>query len=274
MDQEQISSRNSSFWDELCGSQLAKSLGVTDDSTASLKRFDDWYFDFYPYLFDHIPFQDLSGKDVLEVGLGYGTVAERLALSGCRYTGLDIARGPVDMANHRLRQNDLPGRALLGSILDAPFCHPSFDVVVAIGSLHHTGNLQLAIRQCHALLRPGGQLIFMVYSAYSYRRWRMARRVTLGYLLRELQGHRNVVGATDERERAAYDAGSDGQGAPHTDFISRRSLKSLCSVFTDFTARLENIDQEPPFSKAPRKVLVKTRWPQLVGLDIYATATK
>ncbi len=43
-----IDAANKSFWDELCGTQLAQSLGVTDDSAESLKRFDDWYFEFYP----------------------------------------------------------------------------------------------------------------------------------------------------------------------------------------------------------------------------------
>lgn len=51
---------NSTFWNELCGTQLAKSLGIVDDSIASLKKFDDWYFDYYPYLTTHIPFDDVN----------------------------------------------------------------------------------------------------------------------------------------------------------------------------------------------------------------------
>lgn len=46
MDQNEITQRNSEFWNELCGSQLAKSIGVTDSSPASLKKFDDWYLEF------------------------------------------------------------------------------------------------------------------------------------------------------------------------------------------------------------------------------------
>ncbi len=95
MSQSDISSKNSEFWNELCGSQLAKFLGITDSSQESLKKFDDWYFNFYPYLFDHIPFSNLKNKDILEVGLGYGTVSQRLAESGANYTGLDIAGVPL-----------------------------------------------------------------------------------------------------------------------------------------------------------------------------------
>lgn len=67
MSQDEISQKNADFWSELCGSQLARSIGVTDSSAASLKKFDDWYFDFYPYLLDHIPLSNLKDKDVLEI---------------------------------------------------------------------------------------------------------------------------------------------------------------------------------------------------------------
>lgn len=274
MDQENISNKNSEFWDELCGSQLAKFLGITDSSAESLKKFDDWYFDFYPYLFDHIPFADLKGKDVLEVGLGYGTVAQKLAESGVNYQGLDIAAGPINMVNHRLNQMGLSGNAMQGSILEPPFSDESFDAIVAIGCLHHTGNLKLAIERCWNLLRPGGSLIFMVYYAYSYRRFRIAPATTLKYMAKELVGYRGVVGNSDVLERAAYDSNSEGGGAPHTDWISTRSLQNICSQFSDFSATIENIDQERPFSRIPRTRLLTTCLPAIVGLDLYVTATK
>jgi hypothetical protein len=114
----------------------------------------------------------------------------------------------------------------------------------------------------------------MVYYANSYRRFRMAPFATLRTMAREVFGYRGVVGVSGDRERAAYDASSGGSGAPHTDWISVKSLRSYCQKFSDFSATIENIDQERPFSKTPRKQLLKTRWPALVGLDLYATATK
>lgn len=274
METMEISKNNATFWDELCGTHLAKTLGISDSSIESLKKFDDWYFNFYPYLFDHIPFEHMNGKKVLEVGLGYGTVSQRLAESGADYTGLDIAQGPVSMVNHRLHQNNLPGAAIQGSILEPPLPLAAFDYVIAIGCLHHTGNLKLAIEQCHRLLKPGGKLIFMVYYAYSYRRFRMAPLLTIKTMVKEQFGYRGVVGNSSNRERAAYDASSEGGGAPHTDWISGRSLKHYCRGFTSFKSTVENIDQEPPFRSTPREILLRTQWPSIVGLDIYATATK
>jgi 2-polyprenyl-3-methyl-5-hydroxy-6-metoxy-1,4-benzoquinol methylase len=272
--QSDISSKNSDFWNELCGSSSAKHLGITDSKPESLKKFDDWYFDFYPYLFEHIQFAELKGLDVLEVGLGYGTVSQKLAESGANYCGLDIAEGPVQMVNYRLKQANLTGQAIQGSILEPQFEPASFDVIVAIGCLHHTGNLELALQRCWDLLRPGGRLIFMVYYAYSYRRFRMAPATTLKYMAKEMGGFRGVVGSSVARDRAAYDTSSDGSGAPHTDWISIRSLATLCNRFSQTKSRLENITQEPPFFFTPRVKLLSTRWPQLVGLDLYSVATK
>lgn len=273
-DQETVSKENARFWDELCGSQLARYLGISDSSPHSLKKFDDWYMDFYPYLDHHIRFHDLKGKKVLEVGLGYGTVSQRLAEAGAQYSGLDIAAGPVNMVNHRLRQNGLDGQATQGSILAPPFEEESFDAIVAIGCLHHTGDLKAAIEQCRLLLRTGGRLIFMVYYAYSYRRWIQAPKDTLAYARYELGGQHGVVGASAARHRAAYDKSISGEGAPHTDWISKRSLAHLCSSYARFEPKLENADAIWPFRFVSRKLLLKAGFPRMLGLDLYATATR
>jgi hypothetical protein len=48
--QAEIDKANREFWNELCGIQLAKSLGIADHSQASLNKFGNWFFRFYPYL--------------------------------------------------------------------------------------------------------------------------------------------------------------------------------------------------------------------------------
>lgn len=269
-----IANENAEFWDEPCGSHAARALGVVDASPSSLGKFDRWYFEFYPYLLDYIPFEKVKGKRVLEIGLGYGTVSQRLAESGAIYTGMDIASGPVKLLNHRLKQNHLAGEVIQGSILEPPSQLDSFDIIVAIGCLHHTGDMVEAIRRCHQLLRKGGQFIFMVYSAYSYRRLWNAPIDSLQYAVRELTGYRGVVGISSDAKRAAYDSNVGGKAAPHTDWISRRSLKTLCAAFSSFEARLENFDREIPFVFWSRTELLAKGWHKVLGLDIYAVATK
>ena len=267
-----MSKENSVFWDELCGSHLAKNLGITDRSEKSLKIFDAWYFNFYPYLEKHIEFPKLEGKKVLEIGLGYGSVSQKLVESGAIYTGLDIAEGPVDMVNHRISQSYLTGRAVKGSILSPNFDQGSFDTVIAIGCLHHTGDLELAISNSLDLLKENGQLVMMVYYAYSYRRWKTSFIRTSRYFIDELTGMRAVVGKVNAKERSRYDVNLDGQAAPHTDWISKKSMRTIlgnCSP-TQVEMHLENMDT----GRISRKFLINTPISKLVGLDLYVKVKK
>jgi hypothetical protein len=74
-----ISTQNEAFWNELCGTNLAKTLGIKDHSINSIKCFDKDYFDFYPYLLKHADPQRMKERKVLEVGLGYGSLERKLA---------------------------------------------------------------------------------------------------------------------------------------------------------------------------------------------------
>lgn len=73
---------NEAFWNELCGTILAQGLGIAEFSPESLERFDCAYFDRYPYLLRHVDPGRLNGRQVLEIGLGYGTLGQKMAESG------------------------------------------------------------------------------------------------------------------------------------------------------------------------------------------------
>lgn len=271
-DRVSLTDANSTFWTELCGTTLARSIGVTDASPASLDRFDRWYFDFYPYLEKQIDFAALAGKRVLEVGLGYGSVAQRLAAVGAIYQGLDIAPGPVAMVNHRLKQMGFPGEARQGDVLACPFPDGSFDRVIAIGCYHHTGDLARAIAETRRVLVPGGQATIMVYGAYSYRRWVRWFGPTASYLLWDKLG----IGAwrrTSTAERAAYDADTSGAAAPETVFVSSSHMRRLASEWHRVDIYRRNIGAEFPLSLIPRKYLLAVLGP-LTGLDLYCQLTK
>lgn len=100
--QSDIDQKNSQFWDELCGSQLARSRGIIGRDHEALQSFDQVYLVLYPYLLDYVPVRDFSGGKVLEIGLGYGTLSQQIAQHCAEYRGLDIAAGPVNIVNHRL----------------------------------------------------------------------------------------------------------------------------------------------------------------------------
>jgi SAM-dependent methyltransferase len=272
--QSAIDERNRKFWNELCGSQLANQLGVTDSSPASLAKFDDWYMEFYPYLKRHVPFESLAGKKVLEVGLGYGTVSQKIAEAGADYCGLDIAAGPVHMANHRLAQAGLAGKAVQGSMLNCPFSDEEFDWVVAIGCFHHTGDLQRALDEAWRVLKPGGRAMVMVYYAYSYRRWAYQGRRTLQHLMSDKFSMAKSSLPVSERERAHYDASTkDGEGAPETAFTSASEMSRMTRSWSSCKVYRENIGEEWLFRLVPRPIANRFAGP-FVGLDIYCALQK
>jgi hypothetical protein len=160
--------RNIAFWDELCGTSQAQQLGITDSSPRSLEKFDAWYFEVYPYLFDHVRLQGLrdgSGRNGAPPPATSGIARARRTRQRSRRT--------VSRRELRLRDHDWlppPHRR-----------HGPRD------------------RRMPADAVAGRSLIAMVYYVYSYRRWMQARRQTLNYLWSEMSGYRGV--ATPESER-------------------------------------------------------------------------
>ena len=265
---------NSSYWEEMCGTSAAKALGITGRDCESLQRFDTWYFEFYPYLDDFIDFADVRDKDVLEVGLGYGSVSQRLAESGARFTGLDIAAGPVAGVNHRLAQSGLPGKAIQGSVLKAPFENESFDVVVAIGCFHHTGDLERALDETRRVLRPGGRATIMVYNAASYIRWIRFPGRTLQYVYEVAKGERPPLSLDADAERGQFDLNADGNAAPETVLVSKTHfVRILSRRFRDVSVRRMNAALPWPLHVVPRDVTIALVGPML-GLDLYAQVRK
>lgn len=267
-----VSEENSLFWNELCGTQLARTLAISDNSKESLAKFDDWFMGFYPYLSKYIPFQELRGKKVLEVGLGYGTVAQKIAEAGADYHALDIAQGPVNMVNHRLGQAGLLGEAKQGSILQAPFAKDTFDWVFAVGCYHHTGNMQQAVDETWRILKPGGCAMIMVYNALSYRRWIWSFMDTWKYFIRCSKGDFSLFD-TRPGERAQYDTNEKGDAAPHTDFFSASHIRQISLKWNKVSVSTENVGDESVLRWVPRGLKLSTLG-RISGLDIYCTLQK
>lgn len=269
--QQTIDTANATFWDTLCGSGLAETLGIVDDSPASLKKFDDWYMDYYPYLTTHVPLHEFAGKKVVEIGLGYGTLSQKIAEAHADYLGLDIAAGPVGMVAHRLKQANLPGLTLQRSFLANNLPSGSVDRVVAIGCFHHTGNVQGCFDEAHRILRSGGKAHMMIYNKYSHRRLQQDRNGFLAELLEEEFGHIQIETAS-EFDRAASDTDLMGNAAPETVYLSQKHTTSMLTKFAHVTITKENMDEsaDPAFD---RKSVLAT-WGNRAGLDLYITATK
>jgi SAM-dependent methyltransferase len=259
--QPALDDRNAAFWDELCGSSMARTLGITDASAESLRRFDAEYFRHYPYLERYLE-HPLEGAEVLEIGLGYGTLSARLMERGASYHGLDIAEGPVEMVRHRWRLAGGEGaeqRIVQGSALEIPFPDAAFDYVYTIGCLHHTGNLPRSVDEVRRVLRPGGTAVVMLYNAYSFRR-----------LIKVGLPSRLKRPPTSDEVAALYDTNSAGEAAPHTDYVSPSQVRRLFAGYASVSIERRNFDGLPYIG---RDRLLGTI-DRVLGLDLYITARR
>jgi SAM-dependent methyltransferase len=269
-----LDQQNRTFWNELCGSGFAKQIGITDHCPQSLQLFDAKYLDFYPYLLHCVRPEEMAGKRVLEVGLGYGTLGQRLAAAGACYHGLDIAGGPVQMMNTRLRMIGREETAVQGNMLRCPFQPEFFDFVVSIGCFHHTGDLQRCIDETYRVLKPGGTAIVMVYNQFSLQQWRTWPLETLRMLARQWRLWPEAAPAGGDR-RKAYDVNLAGEGAPETVFTSIAQLRRMFSRFSTFHCRKENCDSITLRGRirVPRQRLLPIVG-RLLGRDLYVRARK
>ncbi|MEJ8572847.1 class I SAM-dependent methyltransferase [Microbaculum marinum] len=164
-----------------------------------------------------IPFEELSGKKVLEVGCGMGLHTELMARAGADVTALDISPKSVEATRTRLRQKGLDAEV---SELDAEHLQAidEFDFIWSWGVIHHSARTGVVLRNLIGALKPGGELRFMVYNLEGMQAYTViATRYLAGFWFGK---------SLDEQLWRS----TDGFLAR---YFTRDSISNLCRTFTD-----------------------------------------
>jgi SAM-dependent methyltransferase len=135
-----------------------------------------------------IPFGELAGMDVLEIGCGTGVHAALLARAGARVTAVDLTPTAVDLTARRLALAGLEADVREADAEALPFADASFDFVWSWGAIHHSERTDRVIGEIARLLRPGATVALMVYHRNSITFWgnyMLYRGVLRGGLLHE-----------------------------------------------------------------------------------------
>jgi len=104
----------------------------------------------------------VAGKDVIELGCGTAYVSAWLARRGARVVGID--NSPAQLANARKFQGEfgLQFPILLAAAEAVPLPDERFDLAISEYGASIWSDPYLWIAEASRLLRPGGQLIFLV----------------------------------------------------------------------------------------------------------------
>ncbi len=146
-------------------------LEIATEPLGSIGFFDQldaYRFDKLHYLPKVVDFSSYAGKDVLEVGCGAGIDLVHFARAGANVIGVDLAEVSIDLARKNFAARNLAGEFRVMNGQDLTFADNSFDVVYGHGVLQYTADVPAMLREIHRVLKPGGQVIFMVYNRISW----------------------------------------------------------------------------------------------------------
>ena len=124
------------------------------------------------HLLELVPFDRYAGKRVLEIGCGLGADGASFAKYGALYTGIDLTPAAVEATELHFRALGLQGRFLIQNAELLPDLeNESFDLVYSHGVLHHSEHIESALKQAHRVLKPGGDLVLMLYHRRSFNHY-------------------------------------------------------------------------------------------------------
>ena len=153
------------YWnDKPCDSELSDRERLSRDYFLDIER---QRYELQPHILDILSRIDWGEKRVLEIGTGVGTDARQIIGKGGSYNGINVDRGSTDATVAALRAFSLPGIGTQGDATSLDFADNTFDVVYSFGVLHHIPEAAKAVAEIHRVLKPGGELLVMLYNRTS-----------------------------------------------------------------------------------------------------------
>ena len=125
----------------------------------------------------HIPafceFERWSGRKVLEIGCGIGTMAKNFAAHGADYTGVELSGESLALTRQRFAVYGLPGTFYQCNAEQLTDVVPveAYDLIFTWGVIHHSPNPGRILEQARSYMRSGTTLKVMVYASNSWKNY-------------------------------------------------------------------------------------------------------
>jgi SAM-dependent methyltransferase len=164
-----------------------------------------------------------STMRVLDAGCGTGNTVISLAkqFTDIEFLGTDFSAPSLSIAEQAARVAGLQNiRFRTWDLMEPERKHGAFDIVLCLGVLHHTANMERVLSNLRGVLKDEGELYLWLYGRHGRYRHFLNRRV-LGMLL-------DPESDSDEQVRLAREfALHGGNGAVLNDLFGTRAARSM-----------------------------------------------
>ncbi len=211
-----------------------------------------------------------KGMRVLDVGCGNGYVLSQYARFGAEVAGVDLTETALDLSRKRFALANLRGDFRVTDGDRLPFDDESFDIVCSMGVLHHIADPRPMIAEMRRVLKPGGQIILMLYHRRSWKYhvvFRVKRLLDSRYRGMSQQQALNM---------------NDGAGCPLALVYTRAQARNLLGDFVGHRSTLNQLSWKqlllvPGLDRLLRPILPAANrniFARTMGWALYITATK
>ncbi|QCK84975.1 bifunctional 2-polyprenyl-6-hydroxyphenol methylase/3-demethylubiquinol 3-O-methyltransferase UbiG [Phreatobacter aquaticus] len=101
----------------------------------------------------------LTGLRVLDIGCGGGLLCEPIARMGADVVGADPARTNIETAKLHAQQSGIAVDYRCTTAEDLDASGERFDIVLAMEVVEHVADVDLFVKTCCAMVKPGGLLV-------------------------------------------------------------------------------------------------------------------
>jgi ubiquinone/menaquinone biosynthesis C-methylase UbiE len=114
-------------------------------------------------LFEELRLDDISGKEVLDVGCGNGQHAVFMAMHGAKVKAFDLSQVGIEMGENMAKAHGVEEQCefRIANISELPYADESFDIVLHNAVLHHILKYPNVREETFRVLKPGGRVIFV-----------------------------------------------------------------------------------------------------------------
>lgn len=203
----------------------------------SLKKYVNWVTKIFFEKNDY-----WKNKNVLELGCGTGELANGLSLAKANVIGIDFSKTSLKKANNLKKRFKTNAKFIEKNILELNL-NKKFDVVIALGSLHHTIDAKKGFIIGKNHLKKNGIIIVGFYNKFSRLRHRIKRIIL--YLLAKNDFEKRInIGKKIFGDMKSQSWLADKYGQPHESY---HSINQILNWFNE--ENIEFISSKPKFQK-------------------------